>query len=77
MFVYINLSLSLKRLRAAHEITNNIEEEIKSRILCVERVIIHYEPSIREAQFPLQIGKARYLSILAVIPLLHYGIKKL
>jgi divalent metal cation (Fe/Co/Zn/Cd) transporter len=50
MFVYINLSLSLKRLRAAHEITNNIEEEIKSRILCVERVIIHYEPERKEYQ---------------------------
>lgn len=35
IFVYINLSLSLKRLKAAHEITNNIEREIKSRISVV------------------------------------------
>ena len=48
--MYINLSLSFKRLRAAHEITNNIEEEIKSRILCVERVIIRYEPERKEYQ---------------------------
>lgn len=50
IFVYINLSLSLKRLRAAHEITNNIEREIKSRIPFVERVIIHYEPERKEYQ---------------------------
>ena len=50
IFVYINLSLSLKLLKAAHEITNNIEREIKSRISFVERVIIHYEPERKEFQ---------------------------
>jgi cation diffusion facilitator family transporter len=50
VFVYIDLSLSLRRLRAAHEIAVNIEKEIRDRIPFVEKVIIHYEPERKAYQ---------------------------
>jgi len=50
IFVTIDLGLSLKRLKDAHEIANSIEMEIKDRISFVERVLIHYEPEKKDYQ---------------------------
>lgn len=50
IFVTIDLGLSLKRLKDAHEIANRIEMEIKDRIPFVERVLIHYEPERKDFQ---------------------------
>lgn len=44
IFVYIAITLSSKRLRAAHEIADAVEAEIKKKFPFVERVTIHYEP---------------------------------
>lgn len=48
IFVDAALTLSLKRLKDAHEISNHIEREIKARIPFVERVIVHYEPERKD-----------------------------
>jgi cation diffusion facilitator family transporter len=48
IFVDAALTLSLKRLKDAHEISNRIEREIKGRIPFVERVIVHYEPELKD-----------------------------
>lgn len=48
VFVYIDLSLSFRRLKATHEVATNIEREIKNRIPFVERVIIYYEPERKD-----------------------------
>jgi len=50
IFVTIDLGLSLKRLKDAHEIANSIEMEIKDRVPFVERVLIHYEPERKDYQ---------------------------
>jgi cation diffusion facilitator family transporter len=48
IFVSMDLRLSIKRLKDAHEIATSIEREIKKRIPFVERIIIHYEPEWKE-----------------------------
>jgi cation diffusion facilitator family transporter len=48
IFVTIDLGLSLKRLKDAHEIANSIEMEIKDRVPFVERVLIHYQPERKD-----------------------------
>jgi len=50
IFVETDLRLSLKRLKDAHVIANNIEIGIKKRIPFVERFIIHYEPERKDYQ---------------------------
>ncbi|MHB8881628.1 MAG: cation diffusion facilitator family transporter [Thermodesulfovibrionales bacterium] len=50
IFVTIDLGLSLKRLKDAHEIADSIIMEIKARIPFVERVLIHYEPERKDYQ---------------------------
>jgi len=50
IFVTIDLGLSLKRLKDAHEIADSIEMEINARIPFVERVLIHYEPERKDYQ---------------------------
>ncbi len=50
MFVTIDLGLSLKRLKDAHEIADSIKMEINARIPFVERVLIHYEPERKDYQ---------------------------
>jgi cation diffusion facilitator family transporter len=50
IFVTIDLGLSLKRLKDAHEIANSIEVAIKDRIPFVERVLIHYGPERKDYQ---------------------------
>jgi cation diffusion facilitator family transporter len=44
IFVHLELSFALKRLKEAHRVAEDIAGEIKDRIPFVERVIIHYEP---------------------------------
>jgi cation diffusion facilitator family transporter len=48
IFVHADLSLSLKRLKNAHDVANRIEKDIRDRIPLVERVVIHYEPQKKE-----------------------------
>ncbi len=50
IFVSTDLRLSLKRLKEAHEVADDIEREIRGRIPFIERVIIHYEPEQKEFQ---------------------------
>jgi cation diffusion facilitator family transporter len=44
IFVEISVTISLMKLKEAHEIAHALEKEIQSRIPFVERVIVHYEP---------------------------------
>ncbi len=48
IFVSAILGLSVKRLKDAHEIADNIERKIRENISFVERVIIHYEPEKKD-----------------------------
>ncbi|MEW6739907.1 MAG: cation diffusion facilitator family transporter [Nitrospirota bacterium] len=48
IFVYLDLSLSLKRLKAAHEVSGSIERKIRENIPFVDRVVIHYEPERKD-----------------------------
>lgn len=48
IFVNLDLRLSLKRLKVAHEIGDDIAQKIRRRIPFVERVIVHYEPEKKE-----------------------------
>lgn len=48
IFTHIELRLSLKSLREAHQLSERLESEIKNNISWVERVFIHYEPIIKE-----------------------------
>ena len=50
IFVHLELSFALKRLKEAHEVAEDIDKEIKRRIPFVERVIIHYEPERKDHQ---------------------------
>ncbi len=50
IFVSTDLRLSLKRLKEAHEVADDIEREIRRRIPFIERVVIHYEPEKRNYQ---------------------------
>ena len=50
IFVHLELSFALKRLKKAHEVAEDIDKEIKRRIPFVERVIIHYEPERKDHQ---------------------------
>ncbi len=50
IFVETDLRFSLKRLKDAHVIADNIEREIKERIPFVERFFIHYEPVRKDYQ---------------------------
>jgi cation diffusion facilitator family transporter len=51
-FIFVNmvLAMSSKKLKDAHEIADNIEDEIKRQIPFVGRVIIHYEPEKKDHQ---------------------------
>ncbi|MEW6570701.1 MAG: cation diffusion facilitator family transporter [Nitrospirota bacterium] len=48
IFIHLNLRLSVKRLKEAHEISEMIEQAIRSEIPFVERVVIHYEPQKKD-----------------------------
>ncbi len=48
IFVLLNLRLSLKKLKEAHDTADRIEWAIKKEIPFVDRVTIHYEPEKRE-----------------------------
>jgi cation diffusion facilitator family transporter len=48
IFVLLNVRLSVKKLKEAHEIADTIEREIKKEISFVDRVTIHYEPWEKE-----------------------------
>jgi cation diffusion facilitator family transporter len=48
IFVNLDLRLSVKRLKDAHQISNAIEKAIRKEIHFVERVIIHYEPEKKD-----------------------------
>ncbi len=48
IFVLLNVRLSVKKFKEAHEIANTIEQEIKKEIPFVDRVTIHYEPAEKE-----------------------------
>ncbi|ABQ27614.1 cation diffusion facilitator family transporter [Geotalea uraniireducens] len=48
VFVGIEVRLSLKRLKEAHEVVDRMEREIRQRIPFVEKVTIHYEPERKE-----------------------------
>jgi cation diffusion facilitator family transporter len=48
VFVHLNLQLSVTRLKDAHQISENIEEAIKSNLPFVEMVIVHYEPEKKD-----------------------------
>jgi predicted Fe-Mo cluster-binding NifX family protein len=48
IFVLLNLRLSLKKLKEAHDTADRIERAIKKEIPFVDRVTIHYEPEKRE-----------------------------
>ena len=50
IFVEIDLTLSLKRLKDAYAIADSMEKEIKGLVPFVERVIIHYEPEKKDYQ---------------------------
>ena len=50
IFVETDLRLSLKKLKDAHLIADNIEREIKKGIPFVERFTIHYEPIKKDYQ---------------------------
>jgi len=44
IFVLLNLRVSVKKLKEAHQIADSIEKAIRKDISFVERVTIHYEP---------------------------------
>ena len=48
IFISMDVRLSSKTLKDAHELADRIEGEIKSRIPFVERVTIHYEPQRKD-----------------------------
>ncbi|HET6515739.1 MAG TPA: cation diffusion facilitator family transporter [Thermodesulfovibrionales bacterium] len=48
IFVHLELTLGMKRLKEAHAVAEAIEREIKRRIQFVERVVIHYEPEKKD-----------------------------
>jgi cation diffusion facilitator family transporter len=48
IFIEIELETNLKELEEAHELSDQIEERIKSEIKNVDRVIIHMEPEKKE-----------------------------
>jgi len=48
IFANIIVRLSLKKLKAAHETIDRIEQEIRRLIPFVEKVSVHYEPEVRE-----------------------------
>jgi cation diffusion facilitator family transporter len=48
IFVLLNLRLSIKKLKEAHDAADRIERAIKKEIPFVDRVTIHYEPERRQ-----------------------------
>jgi len=48
IFVHLNITLSVKKLKEAHHIANDIEEAIRKEIPFMERIIIHYEPEKKD-----------------------------
>ena len=48
IFVHADLSLSVRKLKEAHEVADGIEREIRGSVPFVERVVIHYEPERKE-----------------------------
>lgn len=48
IFVHLNLRLSVKRLKEAHQVSEMIEEDIRREIPFVERIVIHYEPEKKD-----------------------------
>lgn len=49
IFANIEVKLSVKRLKEAHEIVDKMEQEIRKRIPYVEKVTVHYEPEAKES----------------------------
>ncbi len=57
IFVHLEIRLSMKKLKEAHDLSDSIEEAIRTEIPFVERVVIHYEPvrkSIVRCAVPLE-----------------------
>ncbi|MCE5194456.1 MAG: cation diffusion facilitator family transporter [Nitrospiraceae bacterium] len=48
IFVYLDISLSLKKLKESSEITEQIEKKIKEQVPFVARVITQYEPEKKD-----------------------------
>ena len=48
IFAHLNITLSVKKLKEAHHIANDIEEAIRKEIPFMERIIIHYEPEKKD-----------------------------
>jgi len=48
MFVELEIETNLKDLERAHQLSNRIEEQVKSEIKNVDRVIVHMEPEEKE-----------------------------
>lgn len=75
IFVHIDLMLSVKTLKQAHQIADSLESAIKKEITFMERVSIHYEPikkeelkfavplDNREGYISEHFGKAPYIAL--------------
>lgn len=48
IFIHLNVRFSVKRLKEAHQIADSIEGAIRNEIPFVERIVIHYEPEIKD-----------------------------
>lgn len=48
IFVHLNITLSVKKLKEAHHTANDIEEAIRKEVPFMERIIIHYEPEKKD-----------------------------
>lgn len=48
IFVHCDVRLDVKRLRAAHDVADAIEDAVKKGVPFIERVSIHYEPAQKE-----------------------------
>lgn len=48
IFVHLNITMNVKKLKEAHHIANDIEEAIRREIPFLERIIIHYEPEKKD-----------------------------
>jgi len=50
IFADIEVRLALKGLKAAHNIADRIEQEIRQQLPFVEKVSVHYEPAVKDRQ---------------------------
>lgn len=76
IFCNIDLSLSVRSLKRAHEISDAVESAVKKAIPFMDRVVIHYEPASatavtyavpltdRRGDISRHFGKAPYIAIL-------------